>query len=66
MKNGLLAGEQHGFVPYRNRMTNLLMAIEDWSTMSDEGTVFDTIYTYFSKRFYSVPRAWLITKLKAL
>ena len=65
-KNGLLADEQHGFVPYRNCMTNLLTAIEDWSTMIDEGRVFDIIYTDFSKAFDSVPRVRLIKKLKAL
>ena len=65
-KNGLLANEQHGFVPQRNCMTNLLTSIEDWSTMIDEGRVFDIIYTDFSKAFDSVPHARLITKLKAL
>ena len=28
-KNGLLVDEQDGFVPYRNCMTNLFIAIED-------------------------------------
>ena len=65
-KNKLLADEQHGFVPYRNCMTNLLMAIEDWSAMIEEGRVFDLIYTDFSKAFDSVPHARLIKKLKAL
>ena len=65
-ENGLLTNEQHGFVPYRNCMTNLLTEIENWSTMIDEGRVFDIIYTDFSKAFDSVPHARLITKLKVL
>ena len=65
-KNGLIADEQHGFVAYRNRMTNLLTAIEDWRTMIHEGRVFDIIYTDFSNAFDSMPHARLITKLKAL
>ena len=48
----MLADEQHGFVPYRNCMTNQLTAIEDWSTAIEEGKTFD-LYTDFSKAFDS-------------
>ena len=55
VRNGLIAEEQHGFVPNRNCMTNLLTAVEDWSSMIDKGMAFDLIYTDFSKAFDSVP-----------
>ena len=66
IKNKLLAEEQHGFVPHRNCMTNLLTAIEDWSTMMDQGKSFDVIYTDFSKAFDSVPHTRLNRKLKSI
>ena len=65
-RNKLFAEEQHGFVPNRNCITNLLTAIEDWSALIEGGKAFDLIYTDFSKAFDSVPRARLINKLKAL
>ena len=33
VKNNLLAGEQHGFVPARNCITQLLLCLEDWTNM---------------------------------
>ena len=65
-RNKLLADEQHGFVPNRNCITNLLTALEDWSALLEEGKAFDLIYTDFSKAFDSVPHAQLINKLKAM
>ena len=64
-RNNLLAEEQHGFVPNRNCITNLLTAIEYWSS-SMEGKSFDLIYTDFSKAFDSVPHARLMNKLKVM
>ena len=55
-RNNLLAEEQHGFVPNRNCITNLLTAIEYWSYSMEEGKSFDLIYTDFSKAFDSVPQ----------
>ena len=65
-RNNLFAEEQHGFVPNRNCITNLLTAIEDWSALIEERKAFDLIYTDFSKAFDSVPHARLINKLKAM
>ena len=64
-RNSLLADEQHGIVPYRNCMTNLLTAIEDWSTATEEGKTFDLIYTDFSNVLDSVPHVRLMSKLIA-
>ena len=66
VKNGLIADEQHGFVPNRNCMTNLLTAIEDWSSFFFYVNSMYVIYTDFSKAFDSVPHARLITKLEAI
>ena len=66
VKHKLIADEQHGFVPKRNCMTNLLTAIEDWSYLIDKGKEMDLIYTDFSKAFDSVPHARLTTKLEAI
>ena len=55
----LFADEQHGFVPNRDYMTNLLLALEDWSDI-------DIIYTDFAKAFDSVPHKRLILKLTSL
>ena len=50
-KNGLFVDEQHGFVPRRNCMTNLLTALEEWTRIIDEGGSLDLIYTDSAKAF---------------
>ena len=49
----LFADEQHGFVPNRDCMTNLLLALEDWSEAIKFGNDIDIIYTDFAKAFDS-------------
>ena len=63
--NNLFANEQHGFVPRRECMTNLLSAMEDWSEAIELGLDTDVIYTDFAKAFDSVPHKRLSLKLKA-
>ena len=53
--NRLFADEQHGFVPNRECMTNLLLAIKEWTEAMESGYDIDIIYTYFAKAFDSVP-----------
>ena len=65
-KNGLFVDEQHGFVPPRNCMTNLLTALEEWTRIIDEGGSLDLIYTNFAKAFDSVPHVRLLLKLNSL
>ena len=64
MKNNLLADEQHGFVPERNCITQLLECMEEWTEMVEKGNAFDVIYTDFSKAFDSVPHERLLAKLR--
>ena len=63
--NNLFANEQHGFIPQRECMTNLLSAMEDWSEAIELGLGTDVIYTDFAKAFDSVPHKEMSLKLKA-
>ncbi len=47
----LLTSRQHGFLPRRSILTNLLVAEELITKWLDEGTVVDLIYLDFSKAF---------------
>ena len=63
VNNNLLAGEQHGFVPARNCITQLILCLEDWTDIIEKGESFDVIYTDFSKAFDSVAHERLIVKM---
>ena len=62
----LFADEQHGFVPNRDCMTNLILALEDWAEALEFGYDIDVIYTDFAKAFDSVPHNRLLLKLQSL
>ena len=64
--NRIFADEQHGFVPNRECMTNLLLAMEEWTEAMESGYDIDIIYTDFAKAFDSVPHKRLAVKLKSL
>ena len=66
MKNNLFSDDQHGFVPGRNCITQLLMCLEEWTKMIEDGDCFDVIYTDFSKAFDSVPHERLFLKMESL
>ena len=66
VSNNYIAGEQHGFVPERECMTNLLQAMDDWTKTIELGHNFDVIYTDFSKAFDSVPNKCLQVKLESI
>ena len=66
MKHNLLTDDQHGFVPGRDCITQLLVCIDKWTELIDERQNFDVIYTDFSKAFDSVPHERLFVKLKSL
>ena len=54
MKHNLLTNDQHGFVPGRDCITQLLLCLEEWTNMIENGVAFDVIYTDFAKAFGSV------------
>ena len=53
--NKLFSTVQHEFVPSRNGMTNLLLAMEEWADTLESGYAIDIIYTDFAKALDSVP-----------
>ena len=66
MKNNLFTNDQHGFVPGRNCITQLLVCLEEWTQMIEDGVCFDAIYTDFAKAFDSVPHERLFLKIESL
>ena len=46
--NDLLAKEQHGFMPGRSCVTQLLTALEGWTTSLQNGIPIDVVYLDFS------------------
>ena len=64
MKNGILTDEQHGFVPGMDCIIQLLLYMEEWTSMSEEDKNFDIIYTDFSKAFDTVAHERLLRKLE--
>ena len=65
MSHNLFCDAQHGFVPGRSCMTQLLVTLELWSELLDSGAPIDVIYLDFRKAFDTVPHQRLIRKLKA-
>ena len=51
MKNDLFSDKEHGFVPSRNCVTNLIICMEIWTEMIGKGHPIDIIYTNFAKTF---------------
>ena len=66
VSNNYIADEQHGFVPGRECMTNLLQAMDDWTKARELGHNIDVIYTDLSKAFDSVPHKRLQVKLESI
>ena len=64
--NNLFSNNQHGFVPRRDCMTNLLLAIETLASIIEDDGAVDIIYTDFAKAFDCVPHKRLISKVNAL
>jgi len=63
--NRLLAPEQHGFIPRKACVTNLLETIESVTAELSNGRPVDLIYLDFAKAFDTVPHKRLLLKLKA-
>jgi hypothetical protein len=62
--NSLFSPDQHGFLPNKSCVTQLLLIMEHWTQLIDDGNCIDTIYLDFSKAFDSVPHNRLLIKLK--
>ena len=64
-ENDLLSEHQHGFLPGRSTITQLLEAMDYWTEALDNGNDIDIIYLDFQKAFDSVPNQRLLKKLKS-
>ncbi len=64
LKEKLLTTRQHGFLPRRSTVTNLLSAEETITRWFVEGDTVDIIYLDFAKTFDSVNHRLLLIKLK--
>ena len=63
--NNLISNTQHGFLPKRSCVTQLLTSMEYWTDEIRKGNPVDVLYVDFKKVFDKVPHKRLLTKLKA-
>ena len=63
--NELLSKCQHGFIPKRSCVTNLLATMDRWTEALDQGKSVDAVYLDFAKAFDSVPPQRLIRKVES-
>lgn len=64
LANNILKNNQHGFLPGRSTVTNLLQCVDLWTKALDKNQPVDVIYLDFKKAFDLVPHQRLICKLK--
>ena len=64
MDNGILSERQHGFVPGRSCITQLLEVMDLWTEALEGGMTIDAIYLDFAKAFDTVPHMRMIAKLR--
>ena len=65
-KKNLISEKQHGFVPKKNCMTNLLICLEKWTKLQDNGFPVAVIYTDFAEAFDRVPHQRLLKRMITL
>ena len=63
--NNLITSHQHGFLPRKSCVTQMLKAVEEWSESLDNENSVDILCLDFKKAFDSVPHTRLLTKLSA-
>ena len=64
VRNNLISPQQHGFVKGRSCQTNIMLCLERWTRMVDEGKSVDVAYFDYSKAFDKVSHRLLKLKLK--
>ena len=65
-QHNLLYKHQHAFVGKRSTTTQIIEAMDNWTTLLENGDAVDVIYLDFAKAFDKVPHQRLIKKCKAL
>ena len=66
LKNKLICSCQHGFLPGRSTLTNLLEYLETLTRLIDEGHAVDVLYLDFRKAFDVVPKERLLAKMSSI
>ena len=66
LSNSILRLSQHGFLPGKSCVTNLIEYLEALLKQLDNGHAVDVIYLDFAKAFDKVPHQRLLVKLKAI
>ena len=66
LKNMLICSSQHGFLPGRSTLTNLLEYLETLTRLIDEGHQVDVLYLDFRKAFDVVPKERLLAKMESI
>ena len=64
-RNALLSTDQYGFRSGRSCVTQLLVALDEWTQGLDEGVSTDVIYLDYRKAFDTVPHRRLLRKIEA-
>ena len=62
-QNCLISPQQHGFVSGRSCQTNILVCLERWTEMVDDGNSVDVAYFDYAKAFDKVSHRLLLLKL---
>ena len=65
-RNNLLYKHQHAFVGQRSCITQIIEALDTWTSIIEDDDTLDSIYLDFAKAFDSVPHQRLLRKIKAL
>ena len=65
VRNNVFNTAQHGFLPLRDCVFQVLETMELWCNYTEEKNCIDIKYTDFSKAFGSVPHARLISKIES-
>jgi hypothetical protein len=61
--HGLVSSSQHGFLPRRSTLTNLLVFVNEVSRNMDAGAETSAIYLDIAKAFDKIPHDLLVRKL---
>ena len=63
--NRLITPQQHGFIRGRSCQTNIMLCLEKWTRILDDGGSVDVAYFDYAKAFDKVSHKLLLLKLKA-
>ena len=64
-KHNLFSNKQFGFLDGRSTVLQLLVVLDKWTRIIDEGGTIDCIYCDFKKAFDKVPHQRLLKKVES-